>query len=436
MISQRFKVFLCAIFLAIAFTWSSRLIQESSRAKFTSIMCESVANYLETGSLRPAYEVMSFSTSRMYPGSCVTIADQGRKFSPACIDTVKSYETHSCLVAGNKGVRAEAHYPISRFFSMNFILIAATIFSISLMLMTALSKFAAAIRKEMDQSVARLFENQTQPASLSDRILRTVGASNKIQANTQNLERSISAFKLKLKREAELRAIQDEISERNNNYISKAVQIRHDMAAPIGALISLKPKLQTDFAATQMMNESIRRLKLMMDDLSTVTRETFFLRPELIQAVVDEVVSHLSPQIDSSRTKIIVQSQRHDIIAAIDAEKMKRLLTNLIINAIEASAKVIIIKVDSKSDLVQIDLIDNGTGVPAEIRHALFKKGSSYGKPAGNGLGLYYAKETLRAWHGDVEIEHLTVGTKLRIRLPTLSLDPEFSQSADHSYQL
>jgi len=53
----------------------------------------------------------------------------------------------------------------------------------------------------------------------------------------------------------------------------------------------------------------------------------------------------------------------------------------------------------ASADRVRIDVIDDGPGVPAEIRERLFEPFISYGKQGGTGLGLAISHGIIEA-HG------------------------------------
>ena len=70
-----------------------------------------------------------------------------------------------------------------------------------------------------------------------------------------------------------------------------------------------------------------------------------------------------------------------------------------------------------RPDLIQIQVSDNGKGIPPEILPKLMQRGSTHGKRGGSGLGLYHAKTTLQSWDGDLKIESKS-GTTVSLILP------------------
>jgi signal transduction histidine kinase len=67
---------------------------------------------------------------------------------------------------------------------------------------------------------------------------------------------------------------------------------------------------------------------------------------------------------------------------------------------------------------VEITIADSGRGIQPEILPQLMRRGFTFGKAYGNGLGLYHAKTTLERWQGEIHIDsQWGVGTTARLIL-------------------
>lgn len=62
------------------------------------------------------------------------------------------------------------------------------------------------------------------------------------------------------------------------------------------------------------------------------------------------------------------------------------------------------IRVQESEDMVICDIIDNGTGVPPEIREKLFTTVSKSGKKNSHGVGLLFSVDLLRFYNGDITL--------------------------------
>jgi signal transduction histidine kinase len=100
---------------------------------------------------------------------------------------------------------------------------------------------------------------------------------------------------------------------------------------------------------------------------------------------------------------------------------MKRILTNLISNSIQALTNngTISIKVKLKEDKALLSVEDTGQGIPLELRDKIFTPLVTT-KPRGQGFGLAVVKKLTEALNGTVTFEsELGKGTQFNIELPS-----------------
>jgi signal transduction histidine kinase/FixJ family two-component response regulator len=112
-----------------------------------------------------------------------------------------------------------------------------------------------------------------------------------------------------------------------------------------------------------------------------------------------------------------------------DAERLRQVFSNLLLNAIQAIATInspsgrIEIQVINRANWAEVHVRDNGGGVPAEVVPKLF---SSYisTKNGGMGLGLCLAHEILRRHGGKIEYNpQYSGGAEFVVTLPLASAD-------------
>ena len=77
----------------------------------------------------------------------------------------------------------------------------------------------------------------------------------------------------------------------------------------------------------------------------------------------------------------------------------------------------------------RIDVIDNGAGVPEEVRSSLFDPFVTT-KSHGTGLGLAISQQIIEEHRGEIGCEFLERGTRFTIRLPIGNRVPSFGGSA------
>ncbi|HYB94798.1 MAG TPA: ATP-binding protein, partial [Vicinamibacterales bacterium] len=108
--------------------------------------------------------------------------------------------------------------------------------------------------------------------------------------------------------------------------------------------------------------------------------------------------------------------------ARIDPEQMKRVMINLIDNAIEAMGRQGTIVVDTARDvsnsLVRIVVADTGPGIPPAERDKLFLPYYST-KGRGSGLGLAIVRRIVAEHGGSIDVtDNAPTGTRFIIELP------------------
>jgi len=112
-------------------------------------------------------------------------------------------------------------------------------------------------------------------------------------------------------------------------------------------------------------------------------------------------------------------------VVAMDAEAFRSVIAHLCKNAVDASDGRVQIRLRHDSFRVEIEITDQGSGMPAEfVRDELFKPFRS-SKGDGLGIGAYQARELIRSAGGDVLVSSRPgTGTTMRIVLPCIGQGP------------
>ncbi len=98
-------------------------------------------------------------------------------------------------------------------------------------------------------------------------------------------------------------------------------------------------------------------------------------------------------------------------------DAIRRALTNLVDNA-RKHARQVAITLQTQPRQVQVNVDDDGPGVPPERRESVFRAFES-GARGGTGLGLTIARDIIRAHGGDIVLEDSPLGgLRARVRLP------------------
>ena len=160
----------------------------------------------------------------------------------------------------------------------------------------------------------------------------------------------------------------------------------------------------------------------------------------MLSSLVDELISEKRMQFQS-RMEVSIEAKlspkSYGIFATIQPIELRRVLSNLVNNAVEAieNSGSAVLELSSNEDEALLIVSDTGKGIPLEVQSKLMQRGYSYGKPSGNGLGLYHAATKVKEWGGSIAIDSKPgSGTNICIRLrktsppdwftPVLSLQP------------
>ena len=115
-----------------------------------------------------------------------------------------------------------------------------------------------------------------------------------------------------------------------------------------------------------------------------------------------------------------------DLVIYADASLLRRILQNLIANAIKYTPRgevVIGARLVQPEDAVECWVVDNGAGIPEAFLENVFDKGESDpDAEGGTGLGLAIVKTFTEAHGGTVTVQSQQgLGSTFRIWLPTKS---------------
>jgi signal transduction histidine kinase len=116
-----------------------------------------------------------------------------------------------------------------------------------------------------------------------------------------------------------------------------------------------------------------------------------------------------------------------------DPERMQQMLLNLISNAVKFTNQGgITVNVSlPREDLLSIEVIDTGPGIPAEQLPDIFepfRRGSNYAQREhqGAGLGLSIAREIVVRMGGEISVSSvLGVGSTFTVLLPLMQAQPK-----------
>lgn len=176
--------------------------------------------------------------------------------------------------------------------------------------------------------------------------------------------------------------------------------------------------------STKMIIQQTDELKLMVNEFAQFARlPEIQIKPSLI----DEVLSESITLFKESYRNITFIVQFDDSIPkfSFDPDQIKRVITNLLDNAISAfneeiSHKEIILKTELVKEIsfVRISVIDTGIGISQENKLQIFEPYYTT-KKDGTGLGLAIVKRIVEDHNGYIRVlDYIPQGTHIMIELP------------------
>ncbi len=120
-------------------------------------------------------------------------------------------------------------------------------------------------------------------------------------------------------------------------------------------------------------------------------------QPELMAALVERAMALVRTHPDAEGVNLSMNYGDPNLTAAaVDGKQIERAISNLLLNACQSarslgSSASVAVTLDVQESQILINVIDNGPGVPKNIRNSLFEPFVSEGKQKGTGLGLTLA---------------------------------------------
>jgi putative PEP-CTERM system histidine kinase len=203
----------------------------------------------------------------------------------------------------------------------------------------------------------------------------------------------------------------------------------HDLKNTVGMLSLTAENARDNIAdadfqrdAIETINRSVAKMKRLIDSLNAHKSPDSLTRVTTdITELCEAAVSALERMAASKGVSCGVAAGER-IEGAVDPAAMKRVLDNLVLNAIEATTKGDAVTVSVKRvtpNRVTISVKDTGPGFdPYYFRDNLFKQFQST-KPGGLGIGLVLCKSLVEAHGGKISIESVPgEGSEVIVDLP------------------
>ena len=172
---------------------------------------------------------------------------------------------------------------------------------------------------------------------------------------------------------------------------------------------------------TDMIINQTEGLKRLVNEFSSYARMPASNPvPDNISQIIKEAVSLY--QDTQKNVNIVFRDSIKELVFKVDREQIKRVMINLLDNAIAAidgkGEIVVDLSHDKDMDIVRIEVADNGKGIPPRDKGRLFEPYYST-KKHGTGLGLAIVNTIIHDHNGFIDVKDNTpAGTIFIIELP------------------
>ena len=207
-------------------------------------------------------------------------------------------------------------------------------------------------------------------------------------------------------------------------------QVVHDLRQPL-AIIQLSTLVARDEpdegareAAFTSLHKAAANMTAYVTDLLDFTanaRVTTAVWP--VRALLADVAREATTV--ARGAAVHVDDEAPDEIAfAFDERKLRRVLTNLVMNALEAmreagtASPTVRLAASEADGRVRLTVRDNGPGIPDAIAATAFEAFVTHGKDFGTGLGLAIARQIVEAHGGAIGFETSPGGTTFLLEFP------------------
>lgn len=228
-------------------------------------------------------------------------------------------------------------------------------------------------------------------------------------------------------------------SQHAQELIEASAQVAHDVRSPLSALNMMIKSIDSELplakrgvilGALNRINDIVNLLLIKNNKAKEQKRGGLCLKdeieegqpdsPYLLNSLLESLVSEKRAQyLDRLRLQILLDhGNSMGSFVRINATELKRVVSNLINNAVEATehlaSAIVRIEIDRVDNQVLIRIIDKGPGMPQSVLQRWGERGLSVGKEtkpeAGSGLGLFHAKKTIESAGGKMIIKNQAAG--------------------------
>lgn len=170
--------------------------------------------------------------------------------------------------------------------------------------------------------------------------------------------------------------------------------------------------------ALRIMGSSLEKIRNMSSRMSMLNQK---LELHCIDCDLNEIVAEALSAFNASANGHLITELGELPLVRLDPEQFQKVVTNLVLNAREASAKPEEVRIitSREGECVTLSVSDNGAGMTEEFMQKQLFHPFKTTKARGLGVGLYQSKVIVEAHRGTIEVSSRSgSGSTFRVLLP------------------
>ena len=213
------------------------------------------------------------------------------------------------------------------------------------------------------------------------------------------------------------------------------VNLSHDLRTPLAvvqgeaAMLRASGRFAEDDASLYRVEANARALGDLADQLLDLARLDAGQMPHRASACdIGRIAREVAGLLDAPlRPPIGTSTRSPPVVALADPSHVRRILGNLVANALRHAPDDVSIDVSRERDRVVVDVVDGGPGVPPEQRAAIFERFVSFDSDGStaSGIGVPLARELAVHNGGSLELVTSAPKTTFRLVLPASDEAPD-----------
>ena len=231
----------------------------------------------------------------------------------------------------------------------------------------------------------------------------------------------------------------------NRAHIDFVSTVSHELRTPLTSikgfadtLLSSGNKLSADQQKRflSIIKSQVDRLTRLVENLLTVSKLESKKDKSIYKAIelsgfFENIIYNIQPKAQEHKIEVRIMPNLPPVW--VDSDKFEQIITNLVDNAIKysrAGTKIVIEAkfVSENTDFIEINIKDEGVGIPEEHLSKIFTKFSRIDNPLtrqveGTGLGLYITKSLVENMGGEIKVKSSENGSVFSLTLPVATYE-------------